>query len=397
MRKLRFYTAGESHGRALVGIIEGIPANLPIQSSYIDRDLARRQKGFGRGPRMKIEQDRAVFLSGVRWGKTTGSPISVMIENRDWENWQKAMSPEPEHKGTIQAVTRPRPGHADLPGIIKYNQKDIRNILERSSARETAMRVALGAVARRLLEEFGIKVGSFVVSVGEVKWDLNTAELDEKRLWELHEMAESSEVRCPDQRASEAMKQRIERAMKDGHSLGGSFVVFGTGVPAGLGSHTQWDLRLDGRLAQAILSIQAIKAVSIGEALRASESPGSEVMDEIFPANKGPLSFSRKTNFAGGIEGGMTNGMPVVVRAFMKPIPTQRKPLRSVDIETGQPVEAAYERSDTCAVSAAAVVAEAMLCLVLADGLLEKFGGDSLEETLQNFRSYQNQTLSQGR
>ncbi|RME68972.1 MAG: chorismate synthase, partial [Nitrospirae bacterium] len=328
MRKLRFYTAGESHGRGLVGIIEGVPTNLPIEVSYIDRDLERRQKGFGRGPRMKIEKDRVQIISGVRWGKTIGSPIALMIENRDWQNWQKAMSPEPEHMGSIQPVTRPRPGHADLPGIVKYNQKDIRNILERSSARETAMRVALGAVARRLLEEFGIKVGSFVVSVGEVKWDVNTAELDEHTLWELHQMAEASEVRCPDQKSTEAMKERIERAIKDGHSLGGSFVVFGTGVPVGLGSHSQWDLRLDGILAQAMLSIQAIKAVAIGEALRASESPGTEVMDEIFPGDEGPTSFVRKTNFSGGIEGGMTNGMPVVIRAFMKPIPTQKRPLR---------------------------------------------------------------------
>ena len=298
------------------------------------------------------------------------------------------MSPEAEDEGSIPPVTRPRPGHADLAGIIKFHQKDIRNILERSSARETAMRVALGAVARRFLEEFGIKVGSFVVSIGEVNWQVNTAELQETQLIELHERAEASEVRCPDEGASEAMKQRIERAMRDGHSLGGSFVVFATGVPVGLGSHTQWDLRLDGLLAWAMLSIQAIKAVAIGEALSAAESPGTEVMDEILSAEGGLKAFRRKTNYAGGIEGGMTNGMPIVVRAFMKPIPTQRRPLRSVDILTGEVIEAAYERSDTCAVPAAAVVAEAMLCLVLADQVLEKFGGDSIEECRRNFRNY---------
>jgi chorismate synthase len=388
LRRLRFFTAGESHGRGLLGIIEGIPANLSLEASYIDKHLARRQKGYGRGPRMKIEQDRAIILSGVRWGMTIGSPISVLIENRDWKNWQKGMSPEPAARGSIPAVTRPRPGHADLPGVIKFNQTDVRNILERSSARETAMRVALGSVARRLLEEFGIRVGSFVLSVADVKWDINTAELDAEALMGLYEKAEDSDLRCPDNETTEGMKQRIDTAIKEGHSLGGSFVVFATGLPPGLGSHIQWDMRLDGRLAQAMLSIQAIKAVSIGEALRAAESPGSEVMDEILPGEGNLKSLRRTTNYAGGIEGGMTNGMPVVLRAFMKPIPTQRRSLRSVDISTGEAFEAAYERSDVCAVPAAAVIAEAMLSLVLADALLEKFGGDCIEECLRNYRAY---------
>ncbi len=372
-----------------MGVLEGIPANLPLEASYIDHHLSRRQKGYGRGGRMKIEQDRARILSGVRWGQTIGSPISILIENRDWQNWQQGMSPEPQGKGSIPPITRPRPGHADLPGVLKYNQTDVRNILERSSARETAMRVALGAVARRFLEEFGVQVGSFVVGVGDKHWHIDTARLDARALEQLYQKAEGSELRCPDHETTEAMKQRIDMARQQGHSLGGSFVVFATGLPPGLGSHIQWDQRLDGRLAQAMLSIQAIKAVYIGEALKASESPGTEVMDEILPGDDTSLfKLHRATNYAGGIEGGMTNGMPLVIRAFMKPIPTQRKALRSVDLTTGEPIEAAYERSDVCAVPAAAVIAEAMMSLVLADVMLEKFGGDSLQECITNYRAY---------
>ncbi len=390
MFRLRFLTAGESHGKALVGILEGIPANLSLSSEYINRQLQRRQKGYGRGGRMKIEKDSVEILAGVRWGLTIGSPIALYVQNRDWANWQKGMSVEEADKGSIDPVTRPRPGHADLPGIIKYNQRDIRNILERSSARETTMRVALGAIARRFLEEFGIEVGSFVTSVGDVEYGVDTSLLKDKDLKTMALKAEDSELRCPDPEITAAMKERIDRAKEEGYSLGGRFVVFATGLPVGLGSHIQYDRRLDARLAQALMSIQAIKAVEIGDGVRLSELPGSEVMDEILPPVDGTdlSSVRRPTNHGGGIEGGMTNSMPVIVRVTMKPIPTQRRPLRSIDITTAEAVEAAYERSDVCAVAAAAVIGEAMLALVLADAFLEKFGGDSMEETKRNYEMY---------
>ncbi|NOX20735.1 MAG: chorismate synthase [Nitrospirae bacterium] len=389
MFKLRFLTAGESHGRALTGIVEGIPANLELTEQYINTQLKRRQRGYGRGGRMKIESDRVEILSGLRWGKTIGSPIALLIRNRDWENWQEGMSIDQAHQGAIPAVTRPRPGHADLAGIIKYNQKDIRNILERSSARETAMRVAIGAVARRLLEHFGIKIGGFVTSVGQEQFEIELAGCDALKLHTLADKAEDSDLRVPDETVENKMKEAIDRAKKDGYSLGGTFVVFATGVPVGLGSHIQWDRRLDARLAQAIMGIQAIKAVEIGSGFELSRRPGSEVMDEIYPPESGKgLLVHRKTNHAGGIEGGMTNGMPVVIRAAMKPIPTQARPLKSIDISTGEQIEAAYERSDVCAVPAASIIAEAMLSIVLCDAFLEKFGGDSIEETETNLKSY---------
>ncbi len=389
MFKLRFLTAGESHGKALTGIIEGIPANLALSPEYINNHLKRRQKGYGRGERMKIESDRVEILSGVRWGKTLGSPISLLIKNRDWENWLDGMSVDGSKEGSIPAVTRPRPGHADLAGVIKYNQKDIRNILERSSARETAMRVALGSVARRLLEHFGIRIGGFVTSIGPVRFSVKQTELNESELFELFLQAEESELSVPDREVEKKMKQEIDRAKKEGYSLGGTFMVFVTGVPVGLGSHIQWDRRLDARIAQALMGIQAIKGVEIGSGFQMSERPGSEVMDEILPSEtKSPLSVRRSSNHAGGIEGGMTNGMPLLVRAAMKPIPTQARPLRSIDIQTGDPIEAAYERSDVCAVPAATVIAEAMLALVLCDAFLEKFGGDSIEETETNLKNY---------
>lgn len=389
MFKLRFSTAGESHGRGLTGIIEGIPANLALAPEYIDRQLSRRQVGFGRGGRMKIESDRAEIISGVRWGATIGSPISLHIENRDWQNWQRGMSVMKDEAGSIQAVTGPRPGHADLPGILKFNQSDIRNILERSSARETAMRVALGAVARRLLEVFDIEVGGFVTSIGNALVDIDAATLKGGDLISLAESAEDSDVRCPDTETAGLMKKAIEEAKKNGYSLGGTFMTFATGAPAGLGSHIQWDRRLDARAAYAFMGIQAIKGVEIGGGFGLSGRPGSEVMDEIFKGDgSGHIPFTRDTNHAGGIEGGITNGMPVIVRAAMKPIPTQHKPLRSVDIKTGEPIEAAFERSDICAVPAASVIGEAMLSLVLADAFLEKFGGDSIEETERNYHSY---------
>ena len=385
MTKLRFQTAGESHGKALTGIIEGIPSGLDISSEDIDIDLKRRQGGHGRGGRMKIESDHAEILSGVRWGKTTGSPIALMVSNRDWQNWQEGMSADACHGGSIKAVTRPRPGHADLAGSLKYDHKDVRNILERSSARETAMRVALGAIAKKFLGGFNIHIGSYVASIGSRKSGIRSEALGEKDLIKLYEEAEKSPVRCPDPDASIKMVSFINRAVKEGNSLGGTFEVFITGLPVGLGSHIQWDRKLDGRLAQAMMSIQAMKGVEIGRGFGMAGGKGSELMDEIY--YKGGR-FCRKTNNAGGIEGGMTNGMPVVIRVGMKPIPTLRKPLMSVDINTKKPFSAAYERSDVCAVPAAGVVGEAMAALVIADAFLEKFGGDSQKEVRRNFDSY---------
>ncbi len=375
---LRFLTSGESHGKGLIGIVEGIPSGLSLSSEDIDKELKRRQAGYGRGGRMKIESDHAEIISGVRWGKTIGSPIAVYIENKDWKNWQEGMSVEGKYEGAIPAVTRPRPGHADLAGALKYGHRDIRNILERSSARETATRVAIGAIAKRFLLEFGISIGSYVEQIGGIKCDVSTYE-------GIFKKAEDSPVRCPDEEASKKMMELIDASSKKGDTLGGIFVVIADGVPPGIGSHIQWDRRLDGRLAHAFMSIQAIKGVEIGRGFDMAGAFGSEVMDEIF--YNGSV-FYRKTNNAGGIEGGISNGMPIVVRAAMKPIPTLRKPLQSVDIETKEPFEASYERSDVCAVPAASVIGEAMAAIVIADAFLEKFGGDSMEETRRNFESY---------
>jgi chorismate synthase len=394
MPKLRFLTSGESHGKALTGIIEGIPANLALSADDIDSELKRRQSGHGRGGRMKIESDRAEILSGVRWGKTIGSPITLLIENRDHKNWTEGMSADPKFRDAIPPVTRPRPGHADLAGSIKYNQHDIRNILERSSARETAARVALGAVAKRFLSEFGIKIGSYVIQIGSQQSAVSSQQLEEKKLLEIFDRAETSPVRCPDEEAASGMIGLIEDAIKEGNSLGGIFEVFVIGAPVGLGSHIQWDRKLDGRLAQALMSIQAIKAVEVGLGFDMSGRSGSEVMDEIFyegakGMEQGAKSgFYRKTNHAGGIEGGMSNGMPIIVRSGMKPIPTLRRPLNSVDIITKEPFEAAYERADVCAVPAASVIGEAVVSMVIADAFLEKFGGDHMEEVTRNYRSY---------
>ena len=380
---LRYITSGESHGRALTGVLEGIPAGLSLGAEDIDRDLKRRQVGHGRGGRMKIESDRVQFLSGIRWGRTLGSPITLLIENRDWENWKDGMSPNAEHAGSLEPVTRPRPGHADLAGALKYAHRDIRNVLERSSARETAMRVALGAVCKKFLGEFGISFGSFITSIGSV--GEMTSAMDEKGLRESFERAESSPVRCPDEAVSKKMMDLIDKAKKDGDSLGGVFTVFALGVPPGLGSYVQWDRRLEGRLAQAMMSIQAIKGVSVGLGFEAARRPGSEVMDEI--EGTAP-PFTRSGNNAGGIEGGMSNGMPIVLSAAMKPIPTLSKPLKSVDLMTKESVEAAYERSDVCAAPAAAVIGEAMAALVITEVFMDKFGGDSIEETKRNYESY---------
>lgn len=424
---IRYLTSGESHGKALIGILEGIPSGLPVSSNDIDRDLRRRQGGHGRGGRMKIESDHAEIFSGVRWGKTIGSPIAILIENKDWVNWQEIMSyelrvrsselkvddfcsPNSKLQTPNSSITSPRPGHADLAGAVKYDTHDMRNILERSSARETAMRTALGAIAKRFLSEFGIKIGSYVIQIGSQVSGVRSQVLEEKDLMKLFKKAEQSLVRCPDAEASKKMIKLIDRALKEGDSLGGIFEVFATGVPVGLGSHIQWDKRLDGRLAQALMSIQAIKGVEIGMGFEMSKKSGSEVMDEIFYREVSGVrcqvlgdsknkdlkpetwnlkpGFYRKTNNAGGIEGGMTNGMPIIIKAAMKPIPTLRKPLCSVDINTKKPLKAAYERSDICAVPAAGVVGEAMTALVIADALLEKFGGDSMAEVKRNYKGY---------
>jgi chorismate synthase len=401
MPRLRFLAAGESHGKSLIGILEGIPSGLSISAEDIDRDLKRRQMGYGRGARMKIESDHAAILSGVRWGKTIGSPVTLSIENKDWKNWIKGMSPDVADKRSIPAVTRPRPGHADLAGAIKYDQHDLRDILERSSARETAARVALGAIAKRFLAEFGIRIGSYVIQIGTIKVQRTKDILQnlEKVLLCHFEKAERSPVRCPDKEISEKMVGLIDKMRQEGNSLGGIFQVFATGVPTGLGSYIQWDKRLDGRLAKALMSIQAIKGVEIGLGFEIAKHPGSQVMDEIFYKTESVrrkagsnesqrFGFYRKTNNAGGIEGGMANGMPIVMRAAMKPIPTLKRPLRSVDIMTKKPVEATYERSDTCAVPAAGVIGEAMVALTIADVFLEKFGGDSMAEAKCNYDSY---------
>lgn len=395
MTKLRFLTSGESHGKALTGIIEGLPSGLALSSKDIDRELKRRQGGYGRGGRMKIESDHAEIISGVRMGKTIGSPISILIENKDWQNWQNIMSVElPDLKSEIPdpkfSVTRPRPGHADLAGALKYNLKDIRNILERSSARETAMRTALGAIAKSFLSEFEILIGSFVVSIGSVA----SRKAEGENLLAAFSRAEKSPVRCPDADASKKMVKLIDKVKKAGNSVGGIFEVFATGLPAGLGSHIQWDKRFDAEIARAMMGIQAIKGVEIGRGFEMACRFGSEAFDEIYyrKQTKGETGlaggFYRKTNHAGGLEGGMTNGMPLIVRAAMKPIPTQASPLRSVDIINKKVFKAAYERSDICAVPAAAVVGEAMLALVIADSLLTKFGGDSMEEVKRNYQGY---------
>jgi chorismate synthase len=378
----RFLTAGESHGEALVAVIDGVPAGLPVAEADIDEDLARRQKGYGRGGRMKIERDRVHILSGVRWGLTLGSPITLQIANLDWANWKATMSVGPPEPGVPpKQVTRPRPGHADLAGAMKYGHRDIRNVLERSSARETTARVAVAGVAKRLLAEFGIQVLSHVVEIGGVRatgLDLPWEEIKRR--------AEISEVRCADPEAERQMIAAIDDAKSKGDTLGGVFEVVALGCPVGLGSYVQWDRRLDGRLTQAMCSIQAIKGAEIGMGFESARRPGSQVHDEIvFDKDAG---FTRTSNNAGGLEGGVSNGQPMVVRAAMKPLSTLRTPLRSVDLATKEPVEAVVERSDVCSVPAAGVVGEAMMAIVLADAFLEKFGGDSIEEIRRNYQGY---------
>jgi chorismate synthase len=377
-------TAGESHGPRLTTIVEGIPSGLALLAEDIDVDLARRQRGYGRGGRMKIETDRVEIVGGVRGGETLGSPIALSVLNRDHQNWLDRMSPAPM-PATPEALTRPRPGHADLAGGIKHDRHDLRDILERASARETASRTAVGAVCRKLLAATGIEVFAHVASIGHVE-----AAPIEGSLTEARAKARASDLACVDPSAEARMKEAIHTASHAGDTLGGVFEVVATGLPTGLGSHTQWDRKLDGRLAQAIMSIQAIKGVEIGLGFGAARVSGSNVHDPIhYDAEK--RAFHRPTNRAGGLEGGITNGMPVVVRGAMKPIATLKKALASVDVRTKEAYEAAFERSDVCAVAAASVVGEAMVCIVLADALLEKFGGDSMRELLRNVEGYRAQ------
>ena len=364
---LRFLTAGESHGPRLTLIVEGLPAGLRIDNGAINRDLLRRQGGYGRGARMDIERDRAEIVGGILYGRTTGAPVAIQIENKDWANWREHWAAR-----DLPRLTVPRPGHADYAGMQKYGVDDARLILERASARETAARVAAGALTKHLLGPFGIVVGSYTSEIGGVS--ARMPELGHHERWS---RAEASPVRCPDDEATAKMCARIDEAREAGDSLGGVFVVTATGVPVGLGSHVHWDRRLDGRLVWAVMSIPAIKGVEIGPAFENARRPGTKVHDEFAPSGGG---VTRTSNRAGGFEGGMTNGMPIVVRAAMKPIPTTVRPLRSVDLATGEPAETAYQRSDVCAVPAASIVGEAMVAWVLAVALREKLGGDSLAE-----------------
>ena len=375
----RFTTAGESHGRGLVGILEGIPAGLPVSAADVDVELKRRMGGYGRGARMKIESDHIEWLSGIRAGETLGSPIAMLVWNRDWEHWQDVMAPEADDpKGERRRqVTRPRPGHADLAGSLKYDRSDARDILERASARETVARVACGAVCKKLLREFSIEIGSHVAELGGV-----IAKYHSPLPTPINERADQSPVRCLDKDAEAEMIRRIDAAKAAGDTLGGIVEVIALGVPVGLGSHVSWDTKLDGRLAQALMSIPAVKGVELGLGFEAARRKGSEVHDEILPG------FARATNRAGGTEGGMTTGEPIVARVAMKPISTLMSPLKTVDLKTGGPAQAQSERSDVTAVPAMGVIAEAMLAIVLVEALLEKFGSDALSELKRNLEGY---------
>jgi chorismate synthase len=382
---LRFYTAGESHGQALLAFVSGLPASLPVNIALINHELHRRQLGYGRGGRQKIEKDRAEIFAGVRHGKTIGAPIALRIENRDWANWEKILPVEASAEPLTEErkLVAPRPGHADLAGSQKFNFHDARYVLERASARETAARVAAGSFAKMLLREFGTEIASHTVQVGHVR-------LDRGASWEEIRDASAdldSPLRCVDIAVQEKMKADVDAALKAGDTVGGIFEVVAHNVPVGLGSHAQWDEKLDGRLAQAVMSIQAVKAAEIGAGVAAAGSYGSEVQDEI-SYDKAVKRFRRSSNRAGGLEGGITNGEDVVVRGYLKPISTLRRPLGTTDMVTKQPVQAAYERSDWCVVPAAGVAGEAMVALVLADAFLQKFGGDSLAEMRHNFESY---------
>ncbi len=382
---LRFYTAGESHGQALLAFLSGLPASLPVSVDFVNHELHRRQLGYGRGGRQKIEKDRAEIFAGVRHGQTIGAPIALRIENRDWANWEKVLPVEgqPDAASNEKRLVAPRPGHADLAGSQKFNFHDARYILERASARETAARVAVGAIAKQLLRELGTEIASHTVQVGHVKLDRPVA-------WdEIRAVAADidSPLRCVDASVQEKMKAEVDAANKAGDTVGGIFEVVAHNVPVGLGSHAQWDEKLDGRLAQAMMSIQAVKGVEIGAGVAAAGSYGSEVQDEI-SYEKAAKKFRRSSNRAGGLEGGITNGEDVIVRGYLKPISTLRRALGTADMVTKEPVQAAYERSDWCVVPAAGVAGEAMVALVLADAFLQKFGGDSLTEMRRNFDNY---------
>ena len=379
LKRLQFLTSGESHGKGLLGILDGLPAGLEINEEYIDRQLKRRQMGHGRGGRMKIEKDHAQIWGGVRHGLTLGSPIGILIDNLDWKNWTKKMSVEPVNE-KIKPVTLPRPGHADLAGIHKYDFDDIRNVLERSSARETTMRVALGSVCRKLLEEIGIHVGSRVVQIHNAK-DKSKYELTPD---DINDRADKSPVRCLDTEAEKEMIEVIDKAKKAGDSVGGVFEVIATGVPYGLGSYTQWNNKLQARISTMMMSINAFKGIEIGSGFKSASQFGSKVHDEIgYHDGK----FTRYTNNAGGVEGGMSNAQPIILWMSMKPISTLIKPLRSVDIVTHEEKNAHKERTDSCAVPAASVVSESMLCITLVDALLEKFGGDSVNQLKSHMES----------
>jgi len=385
MGEFRFLTGGESHGKGLVAVVEGLVAELPLEEGYINKELKRRQQGYGRGSRMKIEEDKAEIMAGVRYGLTTGSPIALFITNKDWQNWQEQLSISPVEK-EAEPVTCPRPGHADLAGVIKYGLKDIRPIIERASARETAARVAVGAVARRFLEEFGVAIHSYTMAIGQHHRERGEASSID---WQ---QVEASPVRCAYGEIDKGMMAAIDEAKADGDTLGGVFEVIATGVPIGLGSHASWERRLDGRIAQAVMSINAVKGVEIGAGFALAELKGSQAHDVIEPSPrskaKQSLPWRHASNRAGGIEGGICNGEDIIVRAAVKPIATLASPLPSIDLRSGKKVEAHYERSDICVVPAAGVIAESMLAVVLADACLEKFGGDNLKETLANYHNY---------
>ena len=379
---LRYLNGGESHGKYLLAVLEGVPAGLPLTPDMVNSDLARRQKGYGRGGRMRVEEDRVEFACGVRHGKTLGNPIGLLVANKDWENWKDVMAVEPSQAPPAKVVTRPRPGHADLVGAIKYGHRDIRNVLEKASARETAIRVAIGGVAKALLGQFGMRVVSYTMEIGGV----TATRINDPLV--AYDQAERSDVRCPDEAAGVQMIERIRAAKHKGDTLGGVFEVVATNSPIGLGSYAQWDRRLGARLAMAAMSIQAMKGVEIGMGFEAARRFGSEVHDELYYEQDGK-QFVRKTNNAGGLEGGITNGQPIVLRVAMKPISTLYSPKKSVDIETKEPFDATVERSDICTVPAAGVVGEAVVAFEMANAMIEKFGGDSLEEMKRNYDAYQ--------
>jgi len=372
MKKIKFLTAGESHGELLMGILEGIPSNLEIDETYIHKQLQRRQLGFGRGKRMKIESDYAKIYTGIRLGKTLGSPIGMMIQNKDWKNWKNKMSTKSLDK-KIKKITLPRPGHADLAGVLKYDFDDIRNVIERSSARETAMRVAIGSVCRKLLDHFNIYIGSYVSSIYKAK---DTNDYSHLSAQKINQKADKSQVRCLNKNIEKEMIRHISNAKEKGDSMGGSFNIIVQGAPYGLGSYISWDSKLNSRLGQAILSINGIKSVSVGDGPNSENKLGSELHDEI-DFNK---TFTRLSNNCGGIEGGMSNGQDILLSATMKPIPTLSKPLKSVDITSKEKLFAHKERTDSCSVPAASIIAESMVAMVVCDALLEKFGGDSLQQ-----------------